>query len=45
MDKNISRESKSNQLCEVLSRNIEKNDSMMNKASIKVNSPSNLSTL
>ncbi|MCO5248980.1 MAG: IS4 family transposase [Chitinophagales bacterium] len=36
MDKNISRESKSNQLCEVLSRNIEKNDSMMNKARIKL---------
>ncbi|MCO5248654.1 MAG: hypothetical protein M9887_06895 [Chitinophagales bacterium] len=36
MDKNISHESKSNQLCEVLSRNIEKNDSMINKARIKL---------
>lgn len=36
MDKNISHESKSNQLYEVLSRNIEKSGSILNKARIKL---------
>lgn len=36
MDKNTSHESKSNQLYEVLSRNIEKNGSIMNDARIKL---------